>query len=209
MALRRGTSTGRAERVGTPWDLLVVGLGNPGSRYRGTAHNVGVEVIEVLADRWGERFRTAKEHALVAECRPGGRRVALAFPQTFMNESGRAVAPLARRFGIVDLAHLVVVHDELDLEPGRVKLKLGGGLAGHNGLRSIASHLHSQDFGRIRIGVGKPPGGASRGADHVLSAPSRRDRELIDVCVREAADAVERILEEGFDSAMGHVNQRR
>lgn len=207
MALRRGGSDQR-ERTGTPWDLLVVGLGNPGAAYRGTLHNVGVEVVDLLAQRWGERFRTTKDPALVAECRPGGKRVAVAFPQTYMNESGRAVAPMVRRYGIDDLSRLVVVHDELDLEPGRLKLKLGGGLAGHNGLRSIKAHLHSDAFARVRIGVGKPPGGAERGADHVLSPPSKRDRELIGVCVVEAADAVELALAEGFDAAMGRYNQR-
>lgn len=195
------------EFVSTPWDLLVVGLGNPGATYRGTAHNVGVDVIELLAERHGEKFRTSKDHALVAELRIGTHRVAMAFPQTYMNESGRAVAPLVKRYGIDDLARLVVVHDELDLEPGRMKLKMGGGLAGHNGLRSIRDHLHSDAFARIRIGVGKPPGGKERGADHVLSAPSKRDRELIGVCVHEAADAVEMILSEGMEAAMGRYNR--
>lgn len=199
---------GAKQHSTTPWDLLVVGLGNPGAKYRGTAHNVGVEVIDVLAERYGERFRTSKDHALVAELRIGASRVALAFPQTYMNESGRAVAPLVKRYGIDDLARLVVVHDELDLAPGRMKVKLGGGLAGHNGLRSIKAHLHDDAFARIRIGVGKPPGGKDRGVDHVLSQPSKRDRELIGVCVVEAADAVEMILAEGIDAAMARYNQR-
>lgn len=125
-----------------------------------------------------------------------------------MNDSGRAVAPLVKHYGIEDLHRLVVVHDELDLEPGRMKVKLGGGLAGHNGLRSIKAHLHSDDFVRIRIGVGKPPGGKEKGADHVLAPPSKRDRELIGVCVVEAADAVEMILTDGVEAAMGRYNQR-
>jgi PTH1 family peptidyl-tRNA hydrolase len=125
-----------------------------------------------------------------------------------MNDSGRAVAPLMRRHGIDDPTHLVVVHDELDLEPGRLKIKLGGGLAGHNGLRSIVAHVHTQDFVRIRIGVGKPPGGADRGVDHVLSRPSKRDAELLAVCVAEAADAVEAILTDGVDAAMARYNAR-
>ncbi len=209
-----GRRPARAERHGTPWDLLVVGLGNPGAKYKGTLHNAGADVVELLAQRRGERLKTAKESALVAETRFDGpsalepRRVALAIPQTFMNDSGRAVAPLARRYGIDDPARIVVVHDELDLEPGRLKLKVGGGLAGHNGLKSVRDHLSTAEFARIRIGVGKPPGGAERGIDHVLSAPSKRDRDLIAVCVVEAADAVELIVAEGFEAAMGRYNQR-
>jgi len=210
--MRRGaTSKGAArakEHTNTPWDLLVIGLGNPGPRYRGTLHNVGVEVLDLLAERHRERFRTAKEQALVAELRIGTARVALAFPQTYMNESGRSVGPLVKRYGIDDLSKLVVVHDELDLEPGRLKVKLGGGLAGHNGLRSIKAHLHSDEFARIRIGVGKPPGGKDRGVDHVLAPPSKRDRELIAVCVVEAADAVEMMLTDGIDATMARYNQR-
>ncbi len=140
------------------------------------------------------------------EVRVDGRRLALAFPQTFMNESGMAVAPLVRRFGIDDLERLVVVHDELDLPVGRVKVKVGGGLAGHNGLRSITAHLHSDAFCRVRIGIGKPPGGKERGADHVLRAPSKRESTELDVSVEEAADAVEVILLEGPAAAMSRFN---
>jgi PTH1 family peptidyl-tRNA hydrolase len=204
-----GSRGERPERRGTSWDALVVGLGNPGAAYRNTLHNVGAQVVELLAERHHERLKKAKESALVAEIRLDAKRVALAIPQTFMNDSGRAVAPLARRYGVaVEPANIVIVHDELDLEPGRLKVKIGGGLAGHNGLRSVKAHLHSDEFVRIRIGVGKPPGGAERGADHVLSAPSRRDRELIAVCVVEAADAVEMVVVDGIDAAMGHYNRR-
>ena len=192
-----------------PTDLLVVGLGNPGRDYEGTRHNVGVEVIELLAGRAGERFRRSKDApANVAEVRIGSGRVALAVPTTFMNESGQAGGPLCRRFDIEDLSRLVIIHDELDLPPGRMKVKQGGGLAGNNGLRSIKAHLHSTDFTRIRIGIGKPPGGAERGVDHVLSKPSKADRELISVCVHEAADAVEMILAEGVEATMGRYNTR-
>ena len=194
-----------AARTGTSADLLVVGLGNPGSKYEGTRHNVGAEVVERLAARHGGRLRSGKERALVDEVRVEGRRVALAFPQTFMNESGDSVRRLVRRHGIDDLGHLVVVHDELDLPTGRIKLKLGGGLAGHNGLRSIRDHLGSTDFARIRIGVGRPPS-AAKGADHVLKPPSKKDRLELDVAVEEAADAVEMILAEGIEAAMGRYN---
>lgn len=193
-------------RTGTPAELLVVGLGNPGAQYARTRHNVGAEVVERLAARYGERLKLGKERALVAEARIDGRRVALAFPQTYMNDSGLSVAPLVRRFGIEDLERLVVVHDELDLPVGRMKVKVGGGLAGHNGLRSIKAHLHSDAFVRIRIGVGKPPGGKEQGANHVLKPPGKTERTELDVVVEEAADAVEMILREGPAAAMNRYN---
>lgn len=197
-----------AERRGTPADLLVVGLGNPGPRYEGTRHNVGAEVIERLAARHDARLRPSKEQALVAEVRLDGKRVTLARPTTYMNTSGIAVAKLVRRHGIADPRRLVVVHDELDLEPGRLKVKVGGGLAGHNGLRSIAEHLGTRDFVRVRIGVGKPPSAAA-GADHVLRPPSKREREELEIAIEEAADAVEVIALEGPEVAMTRFNARR
>lgn len=142
----------------------------------------------------------------MAEVRVGEKRLALAFPQTYMNDSGRSVAPLVRRFGVTDLADLVVVHDELDLPLGVVRVKAGGGLAGHNGLRSIKAHLHSDGFTRVRIGIGKPPGGKEQGADHVLNSPSRRDRTELDVSIEVAADAVECILLEGVSAAQNRFN---
>ena len=142
----------------------------------------------------------------MAEARVGARRLALAFPQTFMNESGRALGPLVRRFGIEDLARLVVIHDELDLPVGVLRVKAGGGLAGHNGLRSIKAHLHDDGFTRIRLGIGKPPGGAERGVDHVLAAPSKKDRTELAVTVELAADAVELILAEGVPAAQNRFN---
>lgn len=194
-----------AARTGTPADLLVVGLGNPGRQYRRTRHNVGAEVVELLAERHDGRLRTGKELALVDEVRVDGRRVALAFPTTYMNNSGDSVGRLVRRYGIDDLSRLVVVHDELDLPVGRLKVKFGGGLAGHNGLRSIRAHLKTAEFVRVRIGVGKPPS-AERGADHVLKPPSTRERDELDIVVQEAADAVEMILLEGVEAAMGRYN---
>jgi PTH1 family peptidyl-tRNA hydrolase len=199
---RNASPTGRR---GTPADLLVVGLGNPGAEYAHTRHNVGAEAVELLAARHGGRLRATKEQALVAEVHIGSARVVLAFPQTFMNDSGRSVGLLLRRHGIEDLAELVVIHDELDLQPGRVKLKQGGGLAGHNGLKSIKAHLHSDAFRRVRIGVGKPPGRQS-GADYVLRRLGKADQAELDVAIAEAADAVESILHDGFDAAMNRVN---
>jgi PTH1 family peptidyl-tRNA hydrolase len=159
-----------------------------------------------LATRHGDRLKRSKEHALVAEARVGTCRLALAFPQTYMNDSGRAVSPLVRRFGITDLTRLVIVHDELDLPLGTIRVKSGGGLAGHNGLRSIKAHLHSDAFTRVRIGIGKPPGGKEQGADHVLKSPSRRDRTELDVSIELAADAVECILVEGLATAQNRFN---
>jgi PTH1 family peptidyl-tRNA hydrolase len=134
-----------------------------------------------------------------------GKRLALAFPQTYVNESGLAVLPLVRRFSIEDLAKLVIVHDELDLPVGRLQVKAGGGLAGHNGLRSIKAHLHSNAFTRIRIGIGKPPS-KDRGADHVLKAAPRSERTELAVVIEEAADAVECILSEGVVAAQNRFN---
>lgn len=196
----------RRPRTGTPADLLVVGLGNPGDEYRRTRHNAGADVVEILAKRHGARLRKGKERALVDEARVAGKRLALAIPLTYMNDSGQAVAPLVRRFG-VEPEQLVIVHDELDLPPAALKVKAGGGLAGHNGLRSIKQHLHSDAFARVRIGVGKPPS-KEQGADHVLSRLAKRERTEMDVTLEEAADAVELILTDGIDAAMNRYNTR-
>jgi PTH1 family peptidyl-tRNA hydrolase len=196
----------RDERTGTPADLLVVGLGNPGEEYARTRHNVGAEVVEILARRHGGRLRKGKERALVDEIRFAGRRIALAVPLTYMNDSGQAVTALVRRFG-VPVEQLVVVHDELDLPPAVLRVKAGGGLAGHNGLRSIKQHLKSDDFLRVRIGVGKPVT-KEHGADHVLNRFGKRERAEIDVTLELAADAVETIATEGVDAAMTTFNAR-
>jgi PTH1 family peptidyl-tRNA hydrolase len=186
---------------------MVVGLGNPGSEFAKSRHNAGADAVARLAERHGAaRFRKVRQRAVVAEVRISGSLVALIVPTTYMNDSGAAVAPLADRYGLRDdLSRLVVVHDELDLPPGRIQVKVGGGTAGHNGLRSLQSHLHSTDFVRIRIGVGKPPSAAA-GADHVLRRPSKRDAELIEACVQRAADAVDLIAAAGVEAAMNRFN---
>ena len=191
-------------RRGTAADLLVVGLGNPGDEYARTRHNVGAEVVEILARRHGATLKKGKERARVDQVRIGGSLVALAVPLTYMNDSGLAVAALVRRYG-VEPERLVVVQDELDLAVGTFKVKNGGGLAGHNGLRSIKSHLHSDAFLRVRIGVGKPVS-KEHGADHVLKKFSKRERTEVDVVLEEAADAVEAIVTDGVDVAMNRYN---
>jgi PTH1 family peptidyl-tRNA hydrolase len=191
-------------RRGTAADLLVVGLGNPGDEYARTRHNVGAEVVEILAKRHGATLKRGKERARADQVRIGPSLVALAIPLTYMNDSGLAVAALVRRYG-VEPEQLVVVQDELDLPVGTLKVKSGGGLAGHNGLRSIKSHLHSDAFLRVRIGVGKPAS-KEHGADHVLKKFSKRERTEVDVVLQEAADAVETIVSDGVDVAMNRVN---
>ncbi|HZP30209.1 MAG TPA: aminoacyl-tRNA hydrolase [Acidimicrobiia bacterium] len=200
----RRRAEGSPARTGTPADLLVVGLGNPGAEYARTRHNVGAEVVELLAKRHGARLKKGKERALVDEVRIADRRVALAIPLTYMNDSGDALRLLARRYG-VEPERVVVVHDELDLPVAALRVKSGGGLAGHNGLRSIKSHLHSDAFQRVRIGVGKPVS-KERGADHVLNKFSKRERAEVDVTIEQAADAVELIVAQGVDAAMNRFN---
>lgn len=200
--LRRGAH--RGPRTGTPADLLVVGLGNPGAEYARTRHNVGAEVVAILAARHGARLRKGKERAEVDEVAVAGKRLALAIPTTYMNDSGAAVQALARRFGVAP-EQVVIVHDELDLPVATLKLKAGGGLAGHNGLRSVKAHLKSDAFLRVRVGVGKPRS-KEQGVDHVLNKFSKAERTEIDVTLEEAADAVEAILADGIDAAMNRFH---
>jgi PTH1 family peptidyl-tRNA hydrolase len=180
----------------------VVGLGNPGAEFEGTLHNVGADAVELVARRATASLRAEKGvRARAVLTTMGDRKVALAIPTTYMNDSGLAVRDLATRFGIEDPAAMIIVHDELDLPPGTVRVKVGGGLAGHNGLRSLQSHLHTTNFVRVRIGVGKPPS-AQEGANHVLKRPSKAVRELLAVAVQMAAETVEHIVQDGPDAAM-------
>jgi PTH1 family peptidyl-tRNA hydrolase len=195
------------DRRGTPADLLVIGMGNPGPEYERSRHNVGAETVALLAGRHGAKLGKSRERALSCEVVIDGRRVALAFPQTYYNEAGQAARLLAQRHGIESVDQVVVVHDELDLPVGRLKVKIGGGLAGNNGLKSIKAHLKSDGFARVRIGVGKPPNTA-RGADHVLKPPTKAERAELDIVIQEAADAVELIATQGIERAMERFNQR-
>ncbi|MGH3888465.1 MAG: aminoacyl-tRNA hydrolase [Pseudonocardiaceae bacterium] len=175
---------------------LVVGLGNPGASYAGNRHNVGAMVVEELARRVGERFRSHKAGADVLEARLAGRRAVLARPRSFMNISGPAVAATARFFKVPP-ADVVVIHDDLDLDHGVLKLKRGGGEGGHNGLRSITTSLGSQDYLRVRFGVGRPPGRMDP-ADFVLRDFSVVQRRELDLLVDRCADAVEQLLAQGL-----------
>ena len=193
-------------RSGDMQRTLIVGLGNPGKKYAHTRHNVGTDAIELLAQRLSVSLKVGRDRAQVAETRIGDHAVVLAVPTTWMNDSGEAVGPIARRYKIL-AANIIVIHDELDLEPGAVKLKMGGGLAGHNGLKSISQHMGTNDYMRVRIGVGKPST-KEQGADHVLSSIPAAERKILDVAVETACDAVERIMKEGLDAAMREYNAR-
>jgi len=192
-----------------PW--LVVGLGNPGPRYAGTRHNIGQVVVDQLAG--GEAFKVGKHQAVVCETRlgvaPGGApgpKVILAKPTTYMNVSGGPVAGLARWFG-VEPEQVVVVHDELDIDLGRLKLKRGGGEGGHNGLRSVSQSLGSREYVRVRCGIGRPPGRQDP-ADFVLTGFARREQPEVELLVVDAADAVESIVTEGLEAAQLRFHTR-
>jgi PTH1 family peptidyl-tRNA hydrolase len=190
---------------------LVVGLGNPGPRYAGNRHNVGQMVLDELAARSGSTFRAHKAQAAVAEARlgvlPGGRpgpRVVLAKPATYMNVSGGPVAGLARFFSIA-VDDVLVVHDELDIPFGSLKLKRGGGEGGHNGLRDITKALGTKDYVRVRVGIGRPPGRMDP-ADFVLRDFSTTERKELPFLLGDAADAVELTLTAGLEAAQQKVH---
>jgi PTH1 family peptidyl-tRNA hydrolase len=184
---------------------LVVGLGNPGPGYAGNRHNVGFMVVDLLAGRMGARFKAHKKvRAEVLEGRLGGVRVVLAKPRTYMNESGGAVAGLLDYFSL-PLERLVVVHDELDLPYGGLRLKLGGGDNGHNGLKSIRRSLGSGEFNRVRFGIGRPPGRMDAAA-FVLRDFGATERKELELEVDRTADAVEGLLTDGLDRAQNAYN---
>ena len=188
---------------------MVVGLANPGDEYDSSRHNVGGDAVRLVAARHHATLSLERhQRAMTATLATARGPVTLAVPTTFMNESGAAVAPLIRRTSLEDLANLVVVHDELDLEPGRIQLKRGGGLAGHNGLRSIAQVLNSNDFVRLRIGVGKPRT-KDEGANYVLARLRGAHKAERDENVALAADAIDALIDEGFDAAQRRVNSPR
>ena len=185
--------------------LLVVGLGNPGPQYAKTRHNVGFMVADLLAGRMGTAFKVHKKSgAEIVTGRLGHRPVVLAKPRTYMNESGRQVGPLAK-FYSVSPADVIVIHDELDLDFGQSRLKLGGGEGGHNGLRSVANALGTKNFQRVRIGIGRPPGRKDPAA-FVLENFSAAERPEVPTLCEMAADATELLIESGLEPAQNQVH---
>jgi peptidyl-tRNA hydrolase, PTH1 family len=184
-------------RRGAPVDWLIVGLGNPGSEYKGTPHNIGFEVADRLRERWDLGKPKSRYRGLLTEGRtgvgPGHPRVAILVPQTYMNDAGKSVGP-ARGELRVDLDHVLVIHDEIDLPFGDIRPRLGGGLAGHNGLKSLKSALGSADFRRVRIGVGRPPTTDPDLVAAYVLGKFREPRAEVEALVDRAADVVEQVL---------------
>jgi len=178
-----------------PADWLIVGLGNPGRQYAGTPHNVGFEVVEALGARWDVRPERKKFNGLLGEGRtgPGGPRVALLLPQTYMNDAGRSAGPARGAFK-VDLDRVLVVHDDIDLPFGDVRTRVGGGLAGHNGLKSLKRELGGAEFGRVRVGVGRPDSTDPDIVAAYVLGKWRQPRDEVAALVGRAADAAERIV---------------
>jgi peptidyl-tRNA hydrolase, PTH1 family len=182
-------------RGGGPVDWLIVGLGNPGAEHAGTRHNIGFEVANLLAKRWELPKAKSKYRGLLTEGRvgPGGPRVAILLPQTYMNEAGNSVSPARGAFK-VPLDRVLVLHDEIDLPFGEIRVRTGGGLAGHNGLKSLKASLGSADFARVRIGVGRPPtSDPDRVASYVLGR-FREPRDEVQELIERAADTAEEIV---------------
>ena len=185
--------------------LLVVGLGNPGPQYAKTRHNLGFMVADLLAGRMGAQFKVHKRSgAEIVTGRLAHRPVVLAKPRTFMNESGRQVGPLAKFYSVMP-TDIIVIHDELDIDFGRIRLKLGGGEGGHNGLRSVANSLGTKNFQRVRIGVGRPPGRKDPAA-YVLETFSTVERPEVPAICEQAADATELLIEVGLETAQNQVH---
>jgi peptidyl-tRNA hydrolase, PTH1 family len=185
---------------------LIVGLGNPGASFSGTRHNVGSEAVDLLAGRFGEPIKRRKFGALTSELAAGGHKVVLLKPQEYMNRSGQAVAT-AMGFYKLSSSDLMVVTDDLALPPGRIRLRSSGSAGGHNGLKDIISRLGTEDFARLRVGVGGP--GAANTKDYVLTRPPQEEREAIERAIPAAVDALVCWLEEGIEAAMSRYNVRK
>lgn len=186
--------------------LVVVGLGNPGARYARTRHNAGRMALDVLVERAGVRLKRHRSGCMVAETDLAGRPAILAHALAYMNDTGRPVGELVRWCGFAPEC-VVALHDELDIRFGDVRVKFGGGVAGHNGLRSVASHLGTRDFGRVRIGISRPAEGRDP-VEWVLANFSSTERKELPFVMERAADAVQSIAERGFDATMNEFNAR-
>ena len=203
MALRRSRNHGRS---GAESALVIVGLANPGSEYAGSRHNVGGDAVRMVCERRSATLKLeSRQRCLSATITTSQGLVTLAVPTTFMNESGAAIPPLLKRTSLVELSHLVIAHDELDLEPGRLQLRVGGGLAGHNGLRSVAQVVGTNDFARLRIGIGRPAR-KEQVTDYVLHPLVGKSQKSRLEHVAAAADALELLLDGDFAEAQRQVN---
>ena len=185
---------------------IVVGLGNPGAKYAGNRHNIGAVVLEGMAGERGAKLKSHKSGCLVAEAVESNVRLVLARPTSYMNESGRPVSQLLR-FYKEEPTRLIVIHDELDIPFGDIRIKFGGGTAGNNGVKSVAQHLGTKDFVRVRFGISRPPG-RQEPADYVLTDFSKAERARLTELIPEAQNAVERIVTVGVERAMNEVNTR-
>ncbi|MCE5197759.1 aminoacyl-tRNA hydrolase [bacterium] len=181
---------------------VIVGLGNPGQQYAHTRHNIGFDVLDVLAKRRKVRILSRQCRALVGSMDHLGEQVLLVKPQTYMNESGQAVGQILRKYRL-EPSDLFVIYDDMDLPMGKIRIRMQGSSGGHKGMTSIIQHIHSTEFPRMRIGIGR--GGEV--VNHVLSRFNRKDREIIDVTIQQAADALEMILNEGIEAAMNLYNR--
>lgn len=181
---------------------MIVGLGNPGRTYAHTRHNVGFDILDVFAKRRHVRILSRQARALIGSFESHGEQILLVKPQTFMNESGQAAGTLARKHNL-DAGSVLVIYDDLDLPLGKIRIRMRGSSGGHKGMRSIISHLHSEDFPRMRIGIGR----SGEAIDHVLSRFNRKDKQIMEVTLQQAADALDMILEEGIEAAMNRYNR--
>jgi PTH1 family peptidyl-tRNA hydrolase len=181
---------------------VIVGLGNPGRQYAHTRHNVGFDVLDIIAKRRKTHNLSRQFRGLVGKFDHFGEEILLVKPQTYMNESGQTVGQIARKYNLQP-EDIIVIYDDMDLPPGKLRIRARGSSGGHKGMKSIIQHIHSEDFPRIRIGIGH--GGEA--IDHVLTRFNRKERESMDVTLEQAADAIDMILEDGLDAAMNVFNR--
>ncbi|WP_026487068.1 aminoacyl-tRNA hydrolase [Caldanaerobius polysaccharolyticus] len=183
---------------------LIVGLGNPGSQYQGTRHNVGFDVVDRLSERWSVEIKHIRYKGIVGEGCFNGEKVILLKPSTYMNESGRSVVDAVRDMSL-PLCRLIVVYDDVDLDVGRIRVRAKGSAGGHNGMKSIIYHLGSEEFPRVRVGIGMPSGDKDM-VGHVLGRFSDEERKIVDCAVDRACDAIETIISDSVYQAMNKFN---